>query len=119
MAVRFVSNFLGSSGPIQGKNLQLPFDRNGRWHIADGFVASLILKLSRNREYFPILTERAPELRPGVHFHILADAERSIEDGHLLLDRGQIEGVGRRVNCGVRLHMRYRLTAGPNRFISM
>src|SRR5216684_5678512 len=117
MACLFVSNFLGSSGPIQGKNLQLPFDRNGRWHIADGFVASLILKLSRNREYFPILTERAPELRPGVHFHILADAERSIEDGYLLLDRGQIEGFGLRVNCRFELQLRDRLNHESNGLI--
>jgi hypothetical protein len=46
----FVANVLGGSGPIQGKQLQLPFDRDGRRQVARRFVASLILKLPRDRD---------------------------------------------------------------------
>jgi hypothetical protein len=86
-----VSNIHGGSGPIQRKNLQLPFDWNGRWQVALGFVASLVLKLSCNREDFPILSKRSPELGSGVYLDILADAESSIKDGYALVDDWQKE----------------------------
>ena len=52
----------GGPGPVQRKHVEVPFDRDRRWQVADGFVARLILKLSRNREDFPIFPKRAPEL---------------------------------------------------------
>ena len=39
----FVTDVLGGSGTIQGKHLQLPFDRDRRWHIALGLVAGLVV----------------------------------------------------------------------------
>jgi hypothetical protein len=50
-----MSNVDRGAGPIKRKNLQLPSDGDGRWQIADRLIASLILKLSRNGEEFPIL----------------------------------------------------------------
>jgi hypothetical protein len=38
LALLFVSNVLRGSRAVQGKHLQLPFDRDGRWLVAHGFV---------------------------------------------------------------------------------
>jgi hypothetical protein len=45
------------SRAIQRKDLHLPFHRHRRRHKANRFVASLIFKLSRNREDFPIFAQ--------------------------------------------------------------
>lgn len=57
-----MTNVNRGSGPVQGLNLQLPFNRNRRWYIASGFVASLILQPPHNGEHLPVSSERAPEL---------------------------------------------------------
>ena len=87
----FVSNVHGGSGPILGKNLQLPFDRNGDWPIALSFVASLVLKLCRDREYLSIFPKRGGELGAGVYFQILADAEYPVKNWYTFVDHRQIE----------------------------
>src|SRR5580693_9071362 len=61
-ACLFVADVHGSSGPIEWKHLQLPFDRDGHWQVAHGLVASLIFQLPRYHKVFPILPQRAPEL---------------------------------------------------------
>jgi len=52
--ILFVADLHRGTGTIQRKHSELPFDRDGRWQVADGLVASLILKLSRNCDDFPI-----------------------------------------------------------------
>src|SRR5271169_1307533 len=112
-------NVHGRSGSIEGKHLQLPFHWNGCGPIALGFVASLIIQLSSDRERFPILSERSGKLHAGVHLYILADSESSLEDRYSLIDHRQEERFGLRVQRWLQLHFRYRVDHQRYRLITL
>src|SRR5260370_937639 len=114
-----VSNIHGGAGPIERKHLQLPFDGNGSWHVADRFVAGLIFKFSSDGEEFPFFPERAPKRGSGVHFHILADAERPLEHRHLFLDGREIECFGRRINCRFELQILHGIRHDLNGLVAL
>jgi len=86
------------AGAVEREDLELPLDWDGGWHVAHGLVAGLILEFAGEREGFSVFAERAPELRTGADFHVLADAEGSFVDGHFFFDRGQVESFGCRVD---------------------
>jgi hypothetical protein len=114
-----VSNFHGGSSSIKGKHLQLPFQRNRRGAITLGFVTSLIVQLSRDREHSAILSERRSKLHPGVHLYILADSERPLENRHALIDHRQKECLGLRVQRWLQLHFRYGVDHQRYRLITL
>src|SRR5579864_2359674 len=114
-----VSNFRWGSGSIKGKHLQLPFQRNRCGAITLGFVTSLIVQLSRDREHSAILPERRSKLHPGVHLYILADSERPLENRHALVDHRQKECLGLRVQRWLQLHFRYGVDHQRYRLITL
>src|SRR5438045_801989 len=61
---------------------------NGFIHLVCGpFRISQAVKVNSGSEFWGSLGKYG-KLQPGVHLHILADAERPFENGYLLLDRG-------------------------------
>lgn len=114
-----MANVDGSAGAIQGENLQLPFNRDGCWREARGFVASLILELPCDGDDQSVLSNRAAERRSRTYLYVLADAESSFENGNLLLDGWKIEDFGGGVNRRLELEFRPRVNDELDRLVAL
>ena len=87
------------AGAVERKDLELPLDWYGGWHVAHGFVAGLVFELAGERECFSVFAEGAPELRAGADFYVFADAEGAFVDGDSFFYCWQVESFGRGVDC--------------------
>jgi hypothetical protein len=112
-------NFDGCPGAVQGRDTELPFDRDGRWAVADGLVASLVFQGARDSEGLAVFAEGSPELGAGGDSDVFRDSESAFEDGNLFFDHWQVEGFGCGIYNWLELELRDRFEHQFDRFVSL
>src|ERR1700752_3052937 len=87
-----VLNRVRRSLAIQGKDLQIPTDRQTGGRIADSFVTGLVLELSCYRNFLPI-SQRGKKFPRAADCDFVDDAEFALEHRNVFMNGLKVQNL--------------------------